>query len=262
MGLFKDIHFCFGNGNSRKELDVDKFKKHGTVIGCNAIYRDYTPDILVALDSRMNHEIYRSGYAFKNICYLGYWTPIPSNIAEGMLMTQKGRVDIEFKACQEAVYHGADGVFTFIQGLGKNPGVTYVTGVKEHDFVYNIEPDVDGFAYATGSRSIHLSCEVGAKEIYIIGHDLYSTDNKINNVYAGTDCYAKENADLARPDNPDETFNWILQHKNTFNKFKDIQFYKVNPNEDSPINTKIDEWNECENLQYISLQDLDKRFKI
>ena len=24
MGLFKDIHFCFGNGNSRKELDVDK----------------------------------------------------------------------------------------------------------------------------------------------------------------------------------------------------------------------------------------------
>ena len=27
-------------------------------------------------------------------------------------------------------------------------------------------------------------------------------------------------------------------------------------------NSKIDEWNECENLQYISLQDLDKRFKI
>ena len=262
MGLFKDIHFCFGNGNSRKELDVDKFKKYGTVIGCNAIYRDHTPDILVALDSRMNHEVYRSGYAFKNICYLGYWTPIPIDIASGLLKGQQGKLDVKMNDCQEAVYHGADGVFTFIQGLGKNPGVTYVTGVKEHDFVHNIEPDVDGFAYATGSRSIHLSCEVGAKEIYIIGHDLYSTDNKINNVYAGTDCYAKENADLARPDNPDETFNWILQHKNTFNKFKDIQFYKVNPNEDSPINTKIDEWNECENLQYISLQDLDKRFKI
>ena len=262
MGLFKDIHFCFGHGNSRKGLDVDKFKKYGTVIGCNAIYRDYTPDILVALDSRMNHEVYRSGYAFENICYLGYWTPIPIDVASHMLKEQKGKLDVQLNECQEAVYHGADGVFTFVQGLGKNPGITYVTGVKEHDFVYNIEPDVDGFAYATGSRSIHLSCEVGAKEIYIIGHDLYSTDNKINNVYAGTDCYAKENADLARPDNPDETFNWILQHKNTFNKFKDIQFYKVNPNEDSPINTRIDEWNECENLQYISLQDLDKRFKI
>ena len=72
----------------------------------------------------------------------------------------------------------------------------------------------------------------------------------------------KKDALAARPDNPDETFNWILQHKNTFNKFKDVNFYKVNPNEDSPINTKIDEWNKCENLQYISLQDLDKRFKI
>ena len=32
----------------------------------------------------------------------------------------------------------------------------------------------------------------------------------------------------SRPDNPDETYNWILQHKNTFDKFKDVQFYKVN----------------------------------
>ena len=157
MSLFHDVHFCFGNGNSRKGLDVDKFKKKGTVVGCNAIYRDFTPDILVALDSRMNHEVYRSGYAFENICYLGYWTPIPSAVAETMLMTQKGRVDVEFKGCDEAVYHGADGVFTFIQGLGKNPGITYVTGTKK-DYVYNIEPEVDGFAYATGSRSILLSC--------------------------------------------------------------------------------------------------------
>ncbi len=46
-------YFCFGNGNSRKTLDLDKFKQHGTVIGCNAIYRDYTPDILVALDTEL-----------------------------------------------------------------------------------------------------------------------------------------------------------------------------------------------------------------
>ena len=35
--------FCFGNGNSRKGLNLDYFKKHGTVIGCNAVYRDFTP---------------------------------------------------------------------------------------------------------------------------------------------------------------------------------------------------------------------------
>ena len=42
------IHFCFGNGNSRKGIDIEKYKKYGTVVGCNAIYRDFTPDILVA----------------------------------------------------------------------------------------------------------------------------------------------------------------------------------------------------------------------
>ena len=69
--------FCFGNGNSRKELSLKDFRKYGTIIGCNALYRDFSPDILVALDSRISHEIYRSGYAHKHTCYLGYWTPVP-----------------------------------------------------------------------------------------------------------------------------------------------------------------------------------------
>ena len=63
------IYFCFGNGNSRKDLDLDKFKQHGKVVGCNAIYRDFNPDILVALDTAIAHEIYRSGYVFKNTTY-------------------------------------------------------------------------------------------------------------------------------------------------------------------------------------------------
>ena len=46
--------------NSRKGLNLDDFKKYGTVIGCNAVYRDFTPDIVVGLDSRIGHEIYRS----------------------------------------------------------------------------------------------------------------------------------------------------------------------------------------------------------
>ena len=255
-----DTAVCLGNGQSRQGLDLNKLKKYSTVIGCNAIYRDFEPDILVALDSRMSHEIYRSGYAQKNICYLGYWTPIPSVVAEDMLMTQKGRVDVEFKGCDEAVYHGEDGVFTFIQGMGKNPGITYVTGTKK-DKAKSIEPTIDKFAYATGTRSIYLSCELGAKEVYIIGHDLYSKDGKINNVYAGTDCYAKKDADYARPDKPDETFNWITHHKHTFDSFKDIKFYKVNPN-DNIINVRVDEWEECKNLEYMTLSELDEKFKV
>ena len=80
-----DTAVCLGNGQSRQGLDLNKLKKYSTVIGCNAIYRDFEPDILVALDSRMSHEIYRSGYAQKNLCYLGYWTPIPSVVGDFMI---------------------------------------------------------------------------------------------------------------------------------------------------------------------------------
>ena len=34
--------FCLGNGPSRKSFDLEILKTFGTVIGCNAIYRDFT----------------------------------------------------------------------------------------------------------------------------------------------------------------------------------------------------------------------------
>ena len=63
----------------------------------------------------------------------------------------------------------------------------------------------------------------------------------------------------ARPDNPDETFNWIRQHKNTFNKFKNVQFYKVNKKVDAaPTNQEISEWSSCNNLKYITHEEMDE----
>ena len=245
--------FCFGNGTSRKGLNLDDFKKYGTVIGCNAIYRDYTPDIVVGLDSQIGHEIYRSGYAHKNTCYLGYWTPVPIFVAKEMMKTMADKTDIVWNDSEEVVYHGADGVFTLTRG--HNLGLTYITGVSKEDKIINIEPDVDGFAYATGSRSVHLACELNAKEVYIVGHDLYSNDNKINNLYAGTKGYGDKDAMAMNPNNPDETFNWILQHKNTFDKFPDVQFYKVNKGKAKTTYT-INEWNSCKNLKYITQEKM------
>ena len=253
------IHFCFGNGNSRKDLDLDKFKQHGTVIGCNAIYRDYTPDILVALDTAIAHEIYRSGYVFKNTTYLGYWTPIPMMVVDDLLNAETGPVslspsDLDFT--HEAVYHGDE----------NEKGITYVTGLTKPDDAHEIEPSIDKFKYATGTRAIYLACELGATEVYIIGHDLFSTDDKINNIYADTRCYKKSDAVMPRPDRSedDDMHNWILQHKNTFDTFKDIKFYKVTQNVigTSPIDVIIPEWHGCNNLEYITQHELDKQFNI
>ena len=265
------IHFCFGNGNSRKDLDLDKYKQHGIVVGCNAVYRDFTPDILVALDSPIAHEIYRCGYAHKNTSYLGYWTDIPTDVAEHMLESETGPVSLspgDLGFTSNVVYHGGEGIFTL---ESKIKGITYVTGVIENDEAVEIDPLIvadDGtqFAYATGTRAIYLACENGATEVYIIGHDLYSTTDKVNNIYAGTSYYAGADTPMMRPDksDKDDLNHWIKQHKNTFDTFKDTKFYKVNPNPigTSPIDVEIEEWKDCDNLEYITFAELDKKFKV
>ena len=231
-------------------------KDYAAVIGCNAIYPDFTPDILVALDSRVSHEIYRNGNLKDMKVYLGYRTPVPIFVAKEMLKTMADKTDIVWNDSEEVIYHGADGVFTHTKG--HNLAITYVTGVSKTDEIIAIEPDVDGFAYATGSRSVHLACELNAKEIYIVGHDLYSDTDKVNNIYAGTDSYAEKDALAAKPDNVDETFNWSLQHKNTFDKFPNTQFYKVNKGAEAKTDMPIKEWSACSNLKYITQEEMTK----
>jgi len=256
-------YFCFGNGTSRKGLDLNKYKEYGKVVACNAAYRDFTPDILVAIDTPIAHEIYRSGYAFKHTAYLGHWTPIPMMVVDDLLNSNTGPLslspaDLDFT--HEAVYHGNE------YDDGQRKGITYVTGVLTPDKAVDIEAGIDEFAYATGTRAIYLACELGAKEVYIIGHDLYSPDDKVNNVYAGTRFYAGVDAPFEKPDksDKDDLNHWIKQHKNTFDTFKDTKFYKVTPNAigTSPIDVIIPEWHDCNNLEYITQHELDKQFKV
>ena len=65
--------FCIGNGESRKGVNLDALRKFGKIYGCNAMYREYTPDVLVAVDQGIIHEIYHSGYAYENkLAYASY----------------------------------------------------------------------------------------------------------------------------------------------------------------------------------------------
>lgn len=60
------IAFVIGNGISRQHVNLDNLKKHGKIYGCNALYRDFTPDCLVATDRPIAAEIQNSGYSLKN----------------------------------------------------------------------------------------------------------------------------------------------------------------------------------------------------
>jgi hypothetical protein len=54
--------FVLGNGISRLAVDPQSLLDLGTVYGCNAQYREYAPDHLIAVDVKMINEIVAAGY--------------------------------------------------------------------------------------------------------------------------------------------------------------------------------------------------------
>lgn len=63
------IAFVLGNGVSRQSVDLELLRPLGKIYGCNALYRDFVPDVLVATDKPISTEIQNSGYALKNKFY-------------------------------------------------------------------------------------------------------------------------------------------------------------------------------------------------
>jgi len=58
--------FVLGNGRSRLNVDPNKLIGKGKIFGCNALYREFKPDFLIAVDAPMLSEIVESGYYKEN----------------------------------------------------------------------------------------------------------------------------------------------------------------------------------------------------
>jgi|TARA_B110000305_G_scaffold69557_1_gene78112 hypothetical protein len=58
--------FVLGNGTSRKSINLEQLNTKGTVYGCNALYREFHPDYLVAVDAKMVIEINKAKYQHSN----------------------------------------------------------------------------------------------------------------------------------------------------------------------------------------------------
>ena len=58
--------FVLGNGVSRKPIPLDQLAQAGIVYGCNALYREFAPTVLVSTDKPISTEIQESGYPLKN----------------------------------------------------------------------------------------------------------------------------------------------------------------------------------------------------
>ena len=274
--------FLIGNGESRKDFNLDLLKPHGKIYGCNALYRQYTPDVLVSVDHGIMHEIYQSGYCYKNETWFRDWTTVPDHMYDSMVYAGLTKIDIEELNKwhiknenkrtdeKEFVMHGANlsGLVTILkQNKDKfqrriSQNVLCVSWVRDDDKTNNlmdIMPNNRDLGWAAGPTSGYIAVKKDSPtEVYLLGHDLNSTTGKVNNLYKGTKYY------VVPEHGPTPSVNWVTQWKQLFTQNPHINFYKVNTNMkgEDRVNTKIYEWNEIKNIHYITYENLlDKHLK-
>ena len=64
--------FVLGNGTSRQHFDLEKMRGKGIIYACNAVYRNFEPDVLIAVDPKMVHEIVADGYHHNHVVWTNY----------------------------------------------------------------------------------------------------------------------------------------------------------------------------------------------
>jgi hypothetical protein len=280
--------FCVGNGESRIGFDLNKLKPFGKIYGCNALYREFSPDVLTAVDHGIMHEIYHSGYALNNECYFRDWTYVPDNMYQSIVYQGLTKNEIEF--CKKwdvhkenekpensvnFVMHGSNlsGVAQIIQKITPETGDNVikqmlvnsnqlcVSWINPDDKARSIKDILGGhdFGWAAGPTSANIAVKKEKPdEVYLIGHDLNSTHGKVNNVYKNTKHY------LASSNKPTTAINWFMQLKTLFNENQNIKFFKVDKqftpiNNQDMVNRKWDQWGDSKNLSYITYEELDKK---
>ena len=221
-----DSVFVIGNGPSRKNIDISKLD--GTVIGCNACYRDFTPDVICATDAGIIGDIIESGYDGQ--CYFTHnsWNLLPEeaydSLANGTEHETYRRFDSEY--------------FVYISGL--DSGVTktqsYIIWVPKgmEDKIKNIGEEVLG--WSTGTSALHIACRDFTcndyEKVYLLGFDHHN--NYYDNIYADTEHYFSKGskADIGSWSRVEgwkaEYNNWDKQIFKVIKEHPSLQFIWVN----------------------------------
>jgi hypothetical protein len=111
------IAIVLGNGRSRMGIPLDALKQQGTVYACNAIYREFTPDVLIATDMPIAQAIQESGYAQQHRFYTR--KPMPGLGAQRLSKEYYG-----FSSGPNAVGRACQDGYTRIFMLGFDLGTT------------------------------------------------------------------------------------------------------------------------------------------
>ena len=78
-----NLTFVIGNGESRRNINIDSLRDFAPVWGCNRIYQDWHVDNLVAIDQTQMEFILRDGYHTKaNVYTRKRWSPLFNGVPE------------------------------------------------------------------------------------------------------------------------------------------------------------------------------------
>lgn len=216
-----DNCLVIGNGESRKNINLNYFLTDYTIVGCNALHRDISPDYLVCCDRRMIDE------AVENLKH------------------------------SETKIFIRDEWYNFYRKSKKNkkifelPNIPYPPETRQ-DEKRN---------WGSGTYAVLISAQMNFSNIYLLGFDLYSIKNSaigikggghwynyiketVNNLYKDSSNYAKSDSQPVDPS------GWIYQLSRVFEIYSNKNFFIINePNWELPK-----EW--CKsNVHFRSLND-------
>ena len=299
--------FIIGNGESRIGFDLEKLRDYGKIYGCNLLYEEFAPDVLIAIDERVMHPIYWSGYPIDNVCWFREWNPMPGEAYEALTDSSMISGDSTIEMSDYLYTNSRNDSTEFVlHGINKDRAEEYEAEVRELDtenvldessvkLVFNagiyttwlntngdkvksmgpgsfpeeyIETyqelfkqymlqggGLDGgmIAMKAGPTAQLIASLVDEPtDIYLIGMDIFSQNERVNNVYKGQYGYVEATCNVV----PSE--NFVIQHRDIFKLFPNIKHYKVNqyPLGTDVINQEIEEWKDIPNLEYLTYADM------
>jgi len=235
----------YGNGKSRLGFNVDKKYKDITTWGCNKIHHEGTVDNLVAVDYIAQQEVYQSGYAKENVCWFLDWNKLPKQFINKPAFGSRHLELLKLGFLEDEIFETEKGSRTRCVVQGKNPKTAtqkynnlrtdemsadedrqlrhkcmrntglYITWLDKSDLVNNIE---DFKGNSAGSTAMHLACQQGVDEIFLLGFDLSTIDKPLSNVYLWKDYHIGF-----------DSTTWQNQMKTVMRKFKNVKFTWVSP---------------------------------
>ena len=210
--------FVLGNGPSRANINPSKLD--GTVIGCNACYRDFNPDVICAIDAGIISEITKSDFDCK--CYFTHnsWNLLPAESYDGLKYGLDGNE-------KETYRRFDDEHFVYISGLDKNcsEGENYIIWLRrgKEDKIRNIGSEVIG--WATGTSALHVACRDFTcddyEKVYLLGFDHHV--DYYANLYTNTEHYFNRDRNMRS-----EYDRWGEQILQVVKEHPALQFIWVN----------------------------------